>query len=187
MSEGKDALRRRFLEEARRLDPDTRRAISAAACENLLRMPQYNQANTVFSFVGTGWEIDTAPILQSALAAGKQLCVPLCTAPGRMEARFLLDLRKLRPGAYGLLEPPPDSPLCLPEEIGFAVLPCAACTRSGVRLGRGGGYYDRYLTGQTFFTAALCRESALAESLPQDPWDRPVDAIATESHVYYLS
>lgn len=183
----KDALRRRFLEEARRLDPEIRRTISAAVCENLLRMPQYSQADTIFSFVGAGWEIHTAPILQAALAAGKRLCVPLCTAPGRMEARFLRDLRDLRPGAYGLPEPPADSPLCLPEEIGFAVLPCAACARNGVRLGRGGGYYDRYLAGQAFFTAALCRESALAESLPQDPWDRPVDAVITESHVFYVS
>lgn len=184
MREEKNVLRRRFLEEARRLEPEARQAISAAVCENLLRLPPYVQAGTIFSFVGTDWEINTAPILQSALAAGKRLCVPLCTAPGQMEARFLRELRELRPGAYGLPEPPADSPLCPPEEIDFAVLPCVACTRNGVRLGRGGGYYDRYLAGQSFFTAALCRESALAEHLPQDRWDRPVAAVVTESHVY---
>lgn len=186
MTEEKSVLRRRFLEEARRLDADALRKLSGAVCANLLRLPQYARAKTVFSFVGAGWEIDTAPILRNALAGGKRLCVPLCTAPGQMEARLLRRLRDLRPGAYGLPEPPPDSPLCLPEEIDFAVLPCAACAKNGTRLGRGGGYYDRYLASQTFFTAALCRESALTEDLPRDLWDRPVAAVVTESHIYMI-
>ena len=67
----------------------------------LLAMPEYQEAQTVFCFVGTDREIDTRPILEDALAAGKTLCVPLCTEPGRMESRQITDLNQLVPGRYG--------------------------------------------------------------------------------------
>ncbi len=60
-------------------------------------MPEYQEAQTVFCFVGTDREIDTRPILEDALAAGKTLCVPLCTEPGRMESRQITDLSQLDP------------------------------------------------------------------------------------------
>ena len=183
----KEALRRALLAKARGLSGAYRRESGAAICANVLEMPQYRRAKVVFAFVGGGWEVDTTPILQAVLAAGKRLCVPLCVEPGRMEARVIEDLSQLIPGSYGILEPPADSPLCPPEEIGFAAVPCLACTRVGIRLGRGGGYYDRFLAGRSFFAAALCREALLAESLPTDPWDMPVDAVVTENFCHIVS
>lgn len=58
-------------------------------------MPEYQAAGTIFCFVGTPHEIDTRPILENALAAGKRLCVPLCTGPGMMELRQITTLSQL--------------------------------------------------------------------------------------------
>ena len=90
----------RRLEAA--LAPEYRAKSARSIAHRLLAMPEYQEAQTVFCFVGTDREIDTRPILEDALAAGKTLCVPLCTEPGRMESRQITDLHQLVPGRYGL-------------------------------------------------------------------------------------
>lgn len=127
------ALSQRYLESA-----------DAAIAARVLAMPEYLQAGTVFCFVSTPREIDTRPILADALARGKRLCVPLCAEKGVMELRRITALDQLAPGAYGIPEPPADSPAVSCDETDFAVIPCLSCDRSGRRLGRGGGYYDRF-------------------------------------------
>ena len=62
-------------------------AIGAAMTQQLFALPAWRQAGTVFCFVSMRDEPDTTAILQQALASGKRLCVPLCTAPGVMECR----------------------------------------------------------------------------------------------------
>ena len=146
----------------------------------LLAMPEYQAADTVFCFVSTGREIDTHPILQAALEAGKTLCVPRCLGGGIMELRSIQSLNALTPGAYGIPEPPEDAPLVSTDTVDFAVLPCLTCNHLGQRLGRGGGYYDRYLAEHRVQTACLCRERLLLEKVPQDWNDFAVGYVITE-------
>ncbi len=172
----------RSLEE--RLSPryleDSGRAIAA----RLLAMPEYRSAGTVFCFAGAGREVDTRPILEDALNTGKVLCAPLCTGPGQMELRRVAALDRLTPGAYGIPEPPADSALLLPDEVDFAVLPCVTCDRAGRRLGRGGGYYDRFLAHYRGGAVLLCRERLLREEIPVEPHDYPVPWVLTERGLY---
>ena len=102
----------RRLEAA--LAPEYKAKSARSIAHRLLAMPEYQEAQTVFCFMGTDREIDTRPILEDALAAGKTLCVPLCTEPGRMESRQITDLNQLVPGRYGLLEPTPSTSPCCP-------------------------------------------------------------------------
>ena len=95
----------------RQLSDRYRRESDQAIAAHLTAMPEYQAAGTIFCFVGTPHEIDTRPILENALAAGKRLCVPLCTGPGMMELRQITTLSQLSPGAYGIPEPPEDAPL----------------------------------------------------------------------------
>ncbi|MDO4316153.1 MAG: 5-formyltetrahydrofolate cyclo-ligase, partial [Oscillospiraceae bacterium] len=143
--EEKQRLRRTVRGLETQLSPRYQAESARAIAAHLLAMPEYQAAGTVFCFVGCGREIDTRPILEDALAAGKTLCVPLCTAPGIMELRRIAGLDELAPGAYGIPEPPAGAPAVAVDEVDFAVLPCATCDRFGHRLGRGGGYYDRFL------------------------------------------
>ena len=180
----KQQLRRtmRALESglSARYKEESSRAIAA----HLLAMPEYQEAGTVFCFVGTDREIDTHPILEDVLAAGKRLCVPLCAGKGIMEPRLVTNLRQLSPGAYGILEPPADAPLVSVDEVDFAVLPCLTCNHLGQRLGQGGGYYDRFLSHYRGGTVLLCREKLIREEIPLEPWDMPVPWVLTERGLY---
>ncbi|WP_287227991.1 5-formyltetrahydrofolate cyclo-ligase [Oscillibacter sp.] len=127
-----------------------------------MALPEYRSAGAVFCFVSAGREIDTRPILEQTLADGKMLCVPLCVADGIMELRAIRNLEELFPGAYGILEPPADSPALSPDQIDLAVIPCVTCSREGRRLGRGGGYYDRFLAHYRGAAVLLCRSGCCA-------------------------
>ena len=79
--EEKRRLRRTVRELEARLSPRYLEESSRAIAAHLLAMPEYLAAGTVFCFVGFGPEVDTRPILENILAAGKVLCVPRCTGP----------------------------------------------------------------------------------------------------------
>ena len=183
-TEEKQQLRRtmRALESglSARYKAESSRAIAA----HLLAMPEYQEAGTVFCFVGTDREIDTRPILEDVLAAGKRLCVPQCVGKGIMELRQVTDLRQLIPGAYGILEPSADAPLVSLDEVDFAILPCLTCNHLGQRLGQGGGYYDRFLSNYRGGTVLLCREKLIREEIPLEPHDYPVPWVLTERGLY---
>ena len=183
-TEEKQQLRRTMRALEAGLSARYKEESSRAIAGHLLAMPEYQEAGTVFCFVGTDREIDTRPILEDILAAGKRLCIPLCTGKGIMELRQVTDLRQLVPGAYGILEPPADSPLVSVDEVDFAVLPCLTCNHLGQRLGRGGGYYDRFLSHYRGGTVLLCREKLIREEIPLEPHDYPVPWVLTERGLY---
>ena len=183
-AEDKQRLRRVIRELERQLSPRYKEASSRAIAAHLLAMPEYQAAGTVFCFVGSEREIDTRPILENVLAAGKRLCVPLCTEPGIMELRHVTSLDQLVPGTYGILEPLADAPKVDVDEVDFAILPCVTCNHLGQRLGRGGGYYDRFLSGYRGGTVLLCREKLIREEIPLEPWDMPVPWVLTERGLY---
>lgn len=117
-----------------------------AIMRHLMALPEYRNAQTVFCFVSIRREINTFPVLQDILSSGKALCVPLCVDKGIMETRLVTNLSQLKTGKYGLLEPSYDAPLVDVDDIDFAILPCTTCNHAGQRLGKGGGYYDRFLS-----------------------------------------
>ena len=171
----------RRLEAA--LAPEYKAKSARSIAHRLLAMPEYQEAQTVFCFGGTNREIDTRPILEDALAAGKTLCVPLCTEPGHMESRQITDLNQLVPGRCGLLEPTADTPVIPVDAIDFAVLPCVTCNYLGQRLGHGGGYYDRYLQQITGTQAVLCRTALMCDEIPMEAHDRTIDFVICEAGV----
>lgn len=182
--EEKKRLRAALRAQARDLSEHYRAAADQAIAAQFLSMPEYRAAGTVFCFVGAGREIDTRSILSDVLSSGKTLCVPLCTAPGIMELRQIHSLDELVPGSYGILAPPEDSRRVETDEVDLAVLPCLSCSRSGQRLGQGGGYYDRFLSNYRGGTVLLCREKLLREEIPVEPHDYPVPWVLTERTLY---
>lgn len=181
----KQAARRAARQQLAQISPQEFSAIGAAMWQTLQAQPAWQSAESVFCFVGALHEPDTMPILQGALSAGKQLLVPRIAGPGQMQLVPLQSLERLQPGAFGILEPGQALP-AVPAGSGvqLAVLPCLAATRSGARLGHGGGYYDRFLANYSGQRLILCPEALLAQSLPTGPLDEPAQAVLTEKALY---
>ncbi|MBR4869782.1 MAG: 5-formyltetrahydrofolate cyclo-ligase, partial [Oscillospiraceae bacterium] len=121
-----------------------REEISRGICNHVLADTLYEKAKTVFLFVGTEREVDTLPILENAWRTGKTVCVPRCIEGNQMALCRITSMNDLQSRAYGILEPAENCPTLPHSAIDFALIPCLACTRKGDRLGKGGGYYDRF-------------------------------------------
>ena len=184
VSEEKRALRRRLRTLEQSLTADYRARSGRAIIEALLCSDIYRDAECLCCFVGTGAEIDTRPLLRDAFAQGKRVCVPLCKGRGVMEMRLIPSLDALSPGMMGIPEPPPDTPTVGAAEIDLLIIPCLACERAGNRLGRGGGYYDRFLQGYRGAAVLICREAMLQDSVPMEPHDVSLSLVLSERGFY---
>lgn len=173
--------RRFFVGEGK---DELRRQLSDGITETALALPQYLDAKTVFCFVGTERELDTENILATAFADGKQVCVPLTEPDGIMTARAIQSFEDLQAtGSFGISEPDADAPLVAPGDIDIAFIPCSAADKKHNRIGKGGGYYDRYLKDTAMFKAALCPTELITRRLAVRDTDVPVDIIVTEKGV----
>lgn len=76
---------------------------------------------------------------------------------------------------------PRTPPLLSPDEIDLTLVPALCYDRSCVRLGFGGGYYDRWLAGYRGFTVGFCRDALLQDRVPAQSHDRRVDLVLTET------
>lgn len=165
-------------QEARRRAKTLRAALDQQAlghgmAQALFALPCWQQADTVLAFAALPDEPDTAPILRQALADGKRLLLPRVTGDGTMDWVEIPDLALLQQGAYGISEPPADLPPVIPPvgDATLALLPCLAVGTDGVRLGRGGGYYDRFLAHYKGKRLLLCPAALILPEIPADVWD----------------
>lgn len=143
----------------------------------------FQEADTVFCFVGTETEIDTKPLLKEILSRGKRLGVPKCVGKGRMEVYEIHSLNDLESGSYGILEPKEGLPLILSQQIDLALVPCLSCNEAGLRLGYGGGFYDRYLARTNAKRVVLCRNRLMRSDIPAEAFDLKMDFVITEKGV----
>ena len=184
VAEEKRVLRKKLKALEQSLSGEYREFSERVIVASLLRMDAYRNAESVCCFVGTGYEIDTRPLLLDALSNGKRLCVPRCAGRGVMDMRRVASLDELTPGMMGILEPSADAEIVEASDIDFLVVPCLACDRRGNRLGRGGGYYDRFLSRYDGASVMICREVLLQDSIPMERYDKMVPLVLSESGLY---
>lgn len=146
--------------------------IGAAMAQHLFALPCWQTARAVRAFVSLPDEPDTFPILRRALADGKTLLLPRVTGPGTMDWVAIPDLSLLQRGAYGIWEPPASLPSAA-QPGGLSLVPCLAVGTDGVRLGRGGGYYDRFLAHAKGERLLLCPSALILPGIPGEAWDVP--------------
>ena len=149
-------------------------------CRRVLESEAYHKAKVIFCFASHGKEPDTYPLLKQVLKDGKTLCLPLCKAQGEMDAKEVHSLAELTPGAYGIPEPAENAGTILPSQIDLAVIPCLAATMNGKRLGKGGGYYDRFLAAYTGKAVLLCPKKLIQCDIPTEAHDIPLPWVITE-------
>ncbi|MBS1371736.1 MAG: 5-formyltetrahydrofolate cyclo-ligase [Lentisphaeria bacterium] len=180
----KKELRGRFLALRRAIGPEDRRKADAAICRNIRRMACYGGAEHVALYASDGEEPDLSALFGEP---GKRFYFPRYVA--ETKEYELVGVDDLEGGLvrakFGLLEPRPELPAA-PAGILAQMLfltPAVACDRHGVRLGRGGGFYDRMLARGSRAVAAIVYGCQMTESLPREPHDRGVGFAVTEEDI----
>jgi 5-formyltetrahydrofolate cyclo-ligase len=181
----KKALRKLVLAQRDALDAATRREASAAISRRLCADPRYASAQVVAAYASFGSEFDTSAFLMEVMAQGKVLVLPrIDKANARLELRRIADPQKdLVSGVWGIQEPALHCESLPVEAVDFMLVPGVAFTRAGDRLGYGGGYYDRLMTGlrPQVPRIAAAYSMQVVGAVPMGERDQPVTAVVTEA------
>jgi 5-formyltetrahydrofolate cyclo-ligase len=177
----KSALRARHLARRRARPQAERDAAAAAVTAGLLR--GLAGSRTVAAYVPAPEEPGNGRLPAALAGLGAQVLLPVVPAEGT-ELGWAVDTGRLAPGRFGLQEP--VGPRLGPTAVGTAdvvVVPAPAVSTGGVRLGRGGGYYDRALRHVRPDTVlvAVVFDDELLDVLPAEPHDQQVTAVVTPS------
>ena len=162
------------------LTPEYRQEASREITRQVLELPFWKQAGTVMMYCSLPGEPDTRSLMEAALKEGKTLLLPRCFEAGRMEALPVRNPSELRPGTLGIPEPAkPDEGTEIPEPD-LILVPCMAAAPSGIRLGHGAGYYDRFLAEHSGKTVCLCFRKLLRSDLPAEETDVSMDLVISD-------
>ena len=165
------------MKRANRALSDTeRRAASERIWAQVAASAEFAAARCVALFCSLADEPDTAAVLAS-WSRLKRIVVPRVEGETMRFCRY--DPAAMRPGAFGIEEPGPEAETCDPAEIDLVLVPGVAFSPDGRRLGRGRGYYDRYLAqaGVRAVKIGVCFAHQLTEEVPAEPHDVRMDGV----------
>jgi len=188
------------LRQLRQSIRQKRRAVTAddaAHCAELLACNLCNHrllasSRHIATYLAADGEIDPAPLTHRLWTSGKTLYLPVLAPFSRQRLWFA----RYQPGdplvanRYGIPEPLVRD-LIRPWALDLILTPLVAFDSTGHRIGMGGGYYDRSLAflhnrhhWQKPRRLGLAYEFQKREMIEPNPWDIPLDGIATEAHIY---
>jgi 5-formyltetrahydrofolate cyclo-ligase len=167
------------------LSPMQRDETAKTLAEHLLNAG--NQTTTILAYAAFGSELSLDPFISAALNQGKRIAIPSIDWTNKsMSPRQITNLdTDLIPARYDIRVPRDGCPTVEPEQIDVILLPGLAFDRAGNRLGRGAGFYDRYITalrdsGHNPTLIGVCYHAQIVDSVPTEPHDHRVDRVITE-------
>lgn len=185
----KNGLRGELLATRRLLSPTDVLGAAAALARQAMLLPELAGASTVAAYVSVGREPGTRALLDALRAQGTRVLLPVLMPDNDLDWAAYEGPGRLLPAARGLLEP--DGERLGPEAVLSAeavLLPGLAVDGRGVRLGRGGGSYDRVLAriaaaGTDPALVVLLYVNEVVAQVPAEPHDHPVHAVVTPQGV----
>ena len=184
LADDKAELRRHLLAGRRRLSPAELAAAGRSIRDAVLDLPETQMAGTVAAYWSIGAEPDTHGLLFALWKRGTYVLLPLLLPDGDLDWASYEGPDSLRPGPRGLMEPTePVRGVTAVCSADLVLVPALAVDHSGLRLGRGGGSYDRALArvGAQVPTVALVYDAELVDRVPGGPHDQRVGMVARPS------
>ncbi|MGA5407261.1 5-formyltetrahydrofolate cyclo-ligase [Streptomyces lavendulocolor] len=184
MSE-KDALRRQLLAARALLTSSDVEKAAAVLADIALNLPELRRAWTVAAYVSIGSEPGTRALLDALRERGVRVLLPVLLADNDLDWAVYEGAERLVRARRGLLEPAgPRLGVDAVLEADTVLLPGLAVDARGMRLGRGGGSYDRVLarivrSGLDPALVVLLYANEVVERVPEEPHDHPVHAVVT--------
>ncbi len=182
----KKELRRRLRAVLTAIPPETLQERSRLAAERLFGDPEYQRAEVMMIYLALPWEVDTTAIVLQAWQDMKRVVAPQvswdCRQIMPIEINNLDD--DVAHNRLGFREPIRGLPIPV-ELIDLVIVPGLGFDDRGNRLGRGRGFYDRFLSKPNFHgtSCGFVLESQLVDSIPSVPHDVKIDMLVTDEAV----
>ena len=181
----KHSARVEALARRDRLSPVDRKRASAAATANLLGLPELKDAGVILAYFALPSEIDPLAGVSALRRRGATIVYPRVEGAGVLGVHVVDDELELLPGPFGLSEPSAQALRADLRLVDAVVVPAVAFDRLGMRLGYGGGYYDRLLPGLRADCPriGLAFDEQIVAELPAEHHDAAVDVVVTPTRV----
>ncbi len=178
----KDLIRKNIAKRLRDLTKNERRKKSLRIKEKIFRSSEFKNAKTVVFFVSREDEVDTQNMIRQAIGMGKKVGVPLIREANKeLLISQITDIDKeLVKGPYSIYQPHKNFIRVIkPKDLNLIIVPGLAFTRKGLRLGRGKGYFDRFLKKIPKYVKkiGIAFDFQILKELPVSSHDMPVDRV----------
>lgn len=170
--QSKNELRQMVRQRKREFSRLQLKELSLAGNQRIITSQRYREASTIMLYTSLPDEVDTSLLLSHSLAEGKMVLLPKVTGETTMELRVYKKEQDLVEGAFHIMEPTGRS-FTDYASIDLAVIPGMAFDTLGNRLGRGKGYYDRFLSllPPYIYKIGVCFGFQMFDSIPSDTTD----------------
>jgi 5-formyltetrahydrofolate cyclo-ligase len=174
-TKSKSEIRTAAKQAVKSLLPEQRISKSALIVKEILSLEAVKSAKVVALYASLPDEVISGEAIDT-LATQKRVVLP--RVAGDDMDFYPYDPTAMEIGSFGISEPQTEVAID-PSEIDVIIVPGVAFTLSGVRCGRGKGYYDKYLSRNGFraIKIGVCYKEQLAEKIPSEPHDILMDCI----------
>ena len=182
----KAQIRQEILRKRDNIPPVVRSAKNKMILERMLSLEEFKNAGIIFFFASFRTEVDTTEMIKSALSSGKRVLLPKVDKDRHELLLYeIRDFSELAPGYMGIPEPSFQGRQMSINDADIVIIPGAGFDASGNRIGYGGGYYDRLLSGlqKDSPVIAPAYEEQVVDSIPSEPHDIRVQMIVTDRRV----
>ena len=177
----KTALRAKLRARRRALSPATQQRHAVTIASRVAQMAWFRSAQRVALYSAADGEVDTNPLAQRSWHLGKEVFLPRIRADRRMEFALYRRGDTLQRGIFGTLEPHTRRRALLPDQLDIVFTPLVGFTASGVRLGMGGGFYDRCFSQTPRpLLIGLAHYCQREDAIPAEAWDVVLTQVITE-------
>ncbi len=186
MAEGKDVIRSNIKKKILAYSQDEINGYSRDICNNLQSINEFIEANVVMAFISIPGEVNTSYIIDECFKLGKSVVVPKVNWENNtmFAVQIACKDQQLKPNKYGIFEPENSDEYSV-EDIDLIVVPGLGFDENLNRLGRGGGFYDKYLSqnGCRAFKCGVAFEIQMLTNMLVCVHDQKVDLLITEKRI----
>jgi 5-formyltetrahydrofolate cyclo-ligase len=178
----KKILRNKHISIRKNMDKAVRKAANASIYELLINHPDVVKSRNIMLYASTEDEVSTRELATHLLKENKNIFFPVIEGD-KIKIAGVNKIEDLCPGRFNIDEPCPEKRKYEdPNMLDLVIVPGVSFTPDGTRLGRGGGYYDRFLNNISEKTKAIgiCYKDNIETELPADSYDISVDEVVTD-------
>lgn len=188
-------LRQQIRNKRRALSDSEREQAAFLLCERIASSRIYQHSKHVAFYLPNDGEIDLTLLIHHAWQQGKECYLPVLAEPNTQRLWFIpyTANTKLKPNRFGIPEPVHSHSLRIRKTLSLdlILMPLVAFDKYGNRVGMGGGYYDRtlaFLRQRQYWhkpnLLGVAYEFQKQQQLKSNPWDIPLQSVATEQQFY---
>ncbi len=181
-TEIRSELRRRLAD----LSPEDRNARSRAVSTRVAATPEWAKASVVMLYLATPQEVDTSELALQAWQAGKTVVVPKVSWNQRRILPTEINSlgTEMTTSGQGIREPIAGNPMPV-DDIDLVLVPGLGFDRRGNRIGRGMGFYDRFLSQDGFLglTCGVAFAEQVIDAVPMHEHDVPLGMLVTDRDI----